>query len=96
MADADRRAPDLDHLIGEVVVLDADGPYLFIGTLRAVGGEVVVLDDADVHYRYDSPCTSERYVLKAARQGLRANRAVAYVMRGKVVGISRLSDVLLY
>jgi len=94
----DARNPDgeLESLVGRQVVVDVNAPYVYIGTLRALGREALVLKDADVHLRDDSQTTQEVYVLEARRDGVRANRSVVYVMRSAVVSMSRLEDVILY
>jgi len=83
-------------LIGCPVVLDTKGPYIYLGTLKAVGQEAVVLTSADVHYRGDSPTTSELYLLQARKDGVRVSREQVFVMRGEVVSLSRLSDIVEY
>lgn len=87
---------ELASLIGEEVVLDVKASYVYIGTLRNVGGDALVLDNADAHSCEDSTTTRELYVLETRKNGIRPNRRVVHVMRSQIVSISRLSDIVLY
>jgi len=86
----------LKSLVGQEVVVDVKGRYIYIGTLRSVAGDSLVLDDADVHACDDSQTTNEFYVLEAKKNGVRANRNAVYVMRSEVLSVSRLQDVVDY
>ncbi len=86
----------LEELIGREVVLDVRAPILYIGTLAAVEGQVLVLRDADVHLCGDSRSTAELYVMETKKNGIRANRRLVRVMRTEIVSISRLDDVIVY
>jgi hypothetical protein len=83
-------------LLGQQVVVDVRAPYIYIGTLSEVGADTLVLKDADVHYRGDSQTTGELYLLEARREGVRASRARAFVMRSEVVSISSLDDIIVF
>ena len=87
---------ELEALIGQEVILDVKAPVLYIGILKSVGPNVVVLGDADVHFCEDSQSTTELYLLGTRQTGRRPNRAAVYVMRNEVVSISRLEDVIDY
>ena len=93
-ADAPEMA--LEALVGEAVVIDVRGPYVYIGTLRRVARDSFVLADADVHACHDSQTTSELYVLEAKKSGVRPNRKLVYVMRSEVLSVSRIEDVVEY
>jgi hypothetical protein len=92
-AQADR---ELTALVGEEVVLDVKDPHLYIGTLAAVDGSVLVLTNADVHFCGDSPTTTELYLVETKANGIRPNRARVCVFRSEVVSVSRLADVVEY
>jgi hypothetical protein len=96
MDDAQAGAGGLDALVGEEVVVDVRGRYVYLGTLHAVAGDSIVLHNADVHACDDSQTTNEYYVLEAKKNGVRANRKVVFVMRAEVISISRLQDVVDY
>ncbi|NLW49703.1 MAG: hypothetical protein GXY85_02525 [Candidatus Brocadiaceae bacterium] len=86
----------LGALIGEEVVVDVKGRYVYLGTLHGVARDSLVLHNADVHACEDSQSTNEFYVLEAKKNGVRANRRVVYLMRADVLSISRLQDVVDY
>ena len=78
---------------GQVVVLDTQGPLLYIGTLAEVGRDFLMLLDADVHDRHDSAVSKEQYVQQTAELGVRVNRARVVVVRREMASISLLSEV---
>lgn len=80
--------------IGQMVVVDVDGPVVYLGRLVSVGAEFLTLEDADVHNLGDSATSRERYVIEARRLGVRPNRKKAEVRIARVVGLSRLEDVI--
>ena len=83
-------------LIGEEVVIDTATSYIYVGTLKAWGDEVVVLESVDVHDTAEGRSTKDLYALEARRNGIQKNRREARVMKRQVVGLSRLKDVILY
>jgi len=83
-----------EELIGEVVVVDVDGPVIYLGRLAEIGAEYLVMEDVDVHNVNDSLTGREKYVIDAKQLGVRANRKEARVRIARVVGISRLEDVI--
>ncbi|MFO8008738.1 MAG: hypothetical protein R6V05_13485 [Candidatus Brocadiia bacterium] len=96
MTEGTKAAPNLEDLEGDQVILDVDGPFIYIGTLSGVGEKVLVLTEADVHFCSDSESTTEYYLLETKRNEVRPNRSAVYVMRDKVVGVSRLADIKVY
>lgn len=96
MTDSTPLEDDLAPLIGQVVILDVKGAYLYIGTLARVGENAFVLEDADVHSSEDSQTTAELYALETKKNGVRPNRKTVYVMRSEVLSLARLDDVVDY
>jgi len=96
MSDTSAQGTPLEALVGEQVVLDVRGPYIYLGTLRSVGKDAVVLSEADVHACDDSLTTRELYVLESKKNGIRVNRHTVYVMLREVLSFSRLDDVVEY
>jgi hypothetical protein len=84
----------LDSLIGREVVLDTDGPMVFIGRLASYDAEGFWLEQADVHNCRDGHAQREQYIAESARDGVRVNRVRVYIFRRAVVGISALTDVV--
>jgi hypothetical protein len=89
--------PDVEHvqpLIGQIVVLDVEAPFVYLGTLQSANDAFLVLADADVHDLRDSDSTRELYVLNSVRDGVRRNRKEVQVRWAMVLSISRLADVM--
>lgn len=89
---------DLDqiyqHLKGRAVVLDPNGPYVYLGTLTAWDVLYLHLEDADVHDLRDTKTTREVYLVDARRLGISINRKSVMVRIADVVSISALDDVI--
>jgi hypothetical protein len=96
MDDASSLEHELAPLIGEEVIIDVKGSYIYLGTLAKVGREVLVLRDADVHFSGDSQTTTELYAMEAKKNGLRVNRQTVYVMRHEVLSLARIEDIVEY
>ena len=78
---------------GRQVVLDTQGPLVYIGTLQEIGRGFLLLAEADVHDRNDSPATKELYLLETRELGVRVNRERVIVMWEQVASLSLLEDV---
>lgn len=85
-----------DALVGQVVVVDTDSTFVYLGTLKAVDEHFVRLADVDAHDSRESTSTKERYVMDTKRFGVKANRREVAVRKDKVVSVSRLDDVVNY
>ena len=96
MATGESFAPELEALIGQQVVVDSKGPFLYIGTLSKVNPNTLLLTNVDVHNTGDSPTTNERYLINALKDGVRVNRQTAYVLSEDIVSVSPLSAVIPY
>lgn len=82
------------ELVGQLVVLDVSGPFVYLGRLD--GGDAVMLSlrQADVHDLRDTSTTREEYVLTARKFGVNPNRKRVLVRMEEVVSASRLEDVI--
>ncbi len=92
------RKPTLDDYLERRVVLDTQGPLLYIGQLVAYDERGYWLDDADVHDRDEGHSTKEKYINDAyllERSGARTmNRRRVFVERTAIVSLSALDDVI--
>ena len=86
-------SPELDALVGQVVILDLKSSYVCLGTLEAIDLLFFVVIDADLHDFRDSSATREIYVYDSARLGIRRNRARVLVRRDEVVALTRFADI---
>lgn len=88
----------LDGFLQRRVVLDTQGPMIFIGRLERIDERGYWLVDADVHDRTDGHSNKEVYVNQAAelQKGgtLNVNRRRVFVERHAIVSISALDDVV--
>lgn len=88
----------LGDFLGRRVVLDTQGPLLFIGTLKSMDERGYWLTEADVHDRHDGHSTKEVYVSNARKleqSGSRnVNRRLVFVDRDCVASVSALEDVI--
>lgn len=90
--------PSLDEFIGKRVVLDTQGPMVYIGHLKSHDEAGYWLTDADVHDRTEGHSTNEKYINDASlleRDGTRQmNRRRVFVDRRAVLSVSALDDIL--
>jgi len=86
-------AHPLHGLREKIVVLDTQGPLIYIGTLEHVTDAFVVLKDADVHDSNDSRATKDLYLVETRDLGVRVNRMRVVVMLAQVASVSLLEDV---
>jgi small nuclear ribonucleoprotein (snRNP)-like protein len=83
-------------LVGQVVVVDTNSSFVYLGTLARVEEHFLVMKDVDAHDRHESPSTKEQYVLDTKRFGVKPNRKEVSVRKTMVVSVSRLDDVVTY
>jgi len=82
--------------VGQIVVVDTDSHYVYIGTLVSVLDNFLELKDADVHDRGEGLSTKEKYVMEVRRFGVKPNRREVSIRKTTIVSVSRLDDILLY
>ena len=83
-----------DEMIGQIVVVDLRGQYVVLGTLVRFDEHTLELRNADLHDLRDADSTRELYVAEARVTGVQRNRKRVLVVRGEVVAVSRLEDVV--
>ena len=89
-------AEDWKPLLGQVVVVDTDSMFVYLGKLDRVEDQFLVMTEVDAHDRRESPSTKEQYIMDAKKFGVRPNRKEVKVRKEMVVSVSRLEDVLAY
>ncbi len=89
---------NMEALLDRRVVLDTQGPLIFIGRFAAFDSTGYWLTDADVHDRNDGHSNKEVYVSQACaleKSGNRnINRRKVFVARHEIVSISALDDIV--
>jgi hypothetical protein len=81
------------ELHGITVVVDTDGPEVFVGRCHEVTADGVLLLDADLHRAEGDSASKDAWVRRAARFGVWARHAHLLVPRARVASIRRLADV---
>ncbi|MEN9555705.1 MAG: hypothetical protein RLZZ232_1991 [Planctomycetota bacterium] len=84
----------MEELLGKVVVIDVESPFVYVGKLFEIREKSLVLKQADAHDLRDSTTTREIYVRDARVHGIQANRKLVYVRTDRIVSISALDDVI--
>jgi hypothetical protein len=84
----------LEELLGQKVVVDLRSPFVCLGTLQRVDEAYLELRNADLHDLRDTDTTRENYVAASRDTGIKRNRRRVLVVRGDVVAIGRLEDVV--
>jgi small nuclear ribonucleoprotein (snRNP)-like protein len=91
-------APTLNDFLNRRVVLDTQGPLLYIGQLTAWDDRGYWLEDADVHDQREGHASKEEYTNTAhelEQTGARhINRRRVFIERRAIVSISALDDVV--
>ncbi len=88
--------PSWTPLVGQVVVVDTNSSFVYLGTLARVEDHFLVLTEVDAHDRNESPSTKEQYVMESKRFGVKPNRKEVSVRKALVISVSRLDDVITY
>jgi hypothetical protein len=88
----------LNEFVNRRVVLDTQGPMIYIGLLEGLDDRGYWLRDADVHDRNDGHSSKESYINQASeleRTGAKnVNRRRVFVERHAVISVSALEDVV--
>ena len=87
-------ADPLGGFLEQVVVLDTQGPLIYIGTLVQISEVFLVLREADVHDSNDSRASKDLYLVETRELGVRTNRKQVLVMRRQVASVSLLREVV--
>jgi hypothetical protein len=83
-------------LVGQVVVVDTDSAFVYLGTLARVEDHFLVLTEVDAHDRNESSSTKEQYIMESKRFGVKPNRKEISIRKALVISVSRLDDVITY
>lgn len=84
---------DKGELHGITVVVDTDGPEVFVGRCHEVTPAGVLLLDADVHIAGTAGASKDDWVRRAARFGVWGRHRQLLVPHERVSSIRRLGDV---
>jgi small nuclear ribonucleoprotein (snRNP)-like protein len=84
----------LEELVGQKVVVDLGSPFVCLGVLERVDDHFLVLRNADLHDLRDTDTNRELYVAESVATGIKRNRKRVLLVRGDMVAIARLEDVV--
>ena len=84
----------LDDFINQKVVIDLRSTYVCLGTLVRADEMYIELKHADVHDLRDTDTSRENYVAESKATGVKRNRRRVLLVRGDVVAIAKLDDVV--
>jgi hypothetical protein len=81
------------ELHGITVVVDTDGPEIYVGRCDDIDDGRVILVDVDVHRDGDGGRSKDDYVRRAAQLGVWKKHDHLVLDRGRVTSVRRLGDV---
>jgi hypothetical protein len=80
------------ELHGITVIVDTDGPEIYVGRCDDVLDGEVILMDADVHREDDGGLSKSAYLKRAAQYGVWKKLARIAIPRDRVLSVRRLVD----
>jgi hypothetical protein len=87
-------AESLKEFMNRAVVLDTEGPILYLGILREVRSDGYWLERVDLRDGREGHVSKERYICEAREHGIKPNRTRVFVFARVVISISALEDVM--
>ena len=81
------------ELHGITIVVDTDGPEVYVGRCDDVLESEVILVDADVHREDEDGLSKAAYLTRAAQYGVWKKLARISIPRDRVLSIRRLAEV---
>ena len=84
---------DTHELHGITVVVDTDGPEVFVGRCHDVDERRVILHDVDVHTEGDGGRSKLDYLRRAAVYGVWKKHDHLVLDRARVTSIRRLAEI---
>ncbi len=84
----------LEELLGHMVVVDLDSPFVCLGTLTRADERFLELRDADLHDLRDTKTSRENYVAACLRTGIKRNRKSLLLSRSAIVAVALFADVV--
>lgn len=91
--DGFRPHQDRSELHGLTLVVDTDGPEIYIGRCDDVTEIEVILLDVDVHRDGDEGRSKEQYVERSAQLGFWKKHDMLVLPRDRVTSIRKLGDL---
>lgn len=83
----------MNELHGITVVVDTDGPEIFVGRCHDVDARGVIMHDVDVHLDGENGRSKDDYVRRAAQLGIWKKYDHMVIPKERVVSIRRLGEI---
>jgi hypothetical protein len=80
-------------LHGITVVVETDGPELWVGRCDDIVAEGVILKDADVHREGEGPRPRHAWLERAKQLGVHPNFRLTRIDAARVVSVRRLTEI---
>ena len=84
----------LEEMLGQKVVVDLRSAFVCLGTLQRLDDAFLELRNADLHDLRDTQSTREIYVAESRATGIKRNRKRVLLVRGEVIAVGLLEDVV--
>ena len=81
------------ELHGITVVVDTDGPEVFVGRCDDMDDRGILLNDADVHRDGEGGRSKQAYLERAARFGVWKKLDRLFVPRERIASVRRLGEL---
>ena len=85
--------PERHELHGMTVVVDTDGPEIYVGRCDDMDDQQVILLDGDVHKDGDGGRSKDEYVERAAQFGVWKKFDRLVLPRAQVTSVRRLGEI---
>ncbi len=87
---------NIQHFNDKISIVDTDSSYIYIGKIKTIENDYIIMEDVDVHDVKSGASTKEQYILTVKKIGVKPTRSRVYILKEKVVSISFLDDIIEY
>jgi len=85
--------PDVQHLIGQAVVIDTTTRFMYLGILRNVNERWIELEDAEVVDTEQIRVSPDLLLIEKKRDGVKVGRRRIVVRLPSIISLSALDDI---
>jgi hypothetical protein len=83
-----------EPFVGELVVIDTDSRFSFVGTLASAGAGCVTMTDVRVIDMSSSRITLDQSLVECMTYGVSPNRSSVWISSDRIISVSLLADVI--
>ena len=84
----------LKKFIGEKIVIDTRSSWTYIGKLKKIKEDSILLANVDVHDNNDSASAKEIYLANSRKTGSTPNRALVYISVDYIISFSPFESLI--